>query len=113
MYREEREDNTIYKVVVNHEEQYSIWFADREPPLGWREVGKTGPKAECLAYIEEVWTDMRPLSLRKKMQEAARKPEAYQRDDLSSLNTQGLVLGVEHEISLNTGHQSSSRVGTG
>jgi MbtH protein len=68
---EEREDNTIYKVVVNHEEQYSIWFADREPPRGGREVGKTGPKAECLAYIKEVWTDMRPLSLRKKMTEPA------------------------------------------
>ena len=66
---EERQDNTIYKVVVNHEEQYSIWFAAREPPLGWKEVGKAGPKAECLAYIKEVWTDMRPLSLRKKMEE--------------------------------------------
>jgi MbtH protein len=64
---DETEDTRIYKVVVNHEEQYSIWFADREPPLGWREVAKTGPKAECLAYIKEVWTDMRPLSLRKKM----------------------------------------------
>jgi MbtH protein len=68
--REEQEDNPVYKVVVNHEEQYSIWFADREPPVVWREVGKTGPKAECLAYIKEVWTDMRPLSLRKKMAEA-------------------------------------------
>ena len=72
---EEQEDNTIYKVVVNHEEQYSIWFADRETPLGWREVGKTGPKAECLAYIKEVWTDMRPLSLRKKMEEAQKKKQ--------------------------------------
>jgi len=63
------EDNTIYKVVVNHEEQYSIWPADRENPLGWNDVGKSGTKAECLAYIEEVWTDMRPLSLRKKMAE--------------------------------------------
>lgn len=65
---EEQEDNRIYKAVVNHEEQYSIWFADRELPLGWREAGKSGTKAECLAYIEEVWTDMRPLSLRKKME---------------------------------------------
>lgn len=64
---EEREDTTIYKVVLNHEEQYSIWPADRENPLGWKDAGKVGPKAECLAYIEEVWTDMRPLSLRKKM----------------------------------------------
>jgi MbtH protein len=70
---EEKEDNTIYKVVVNHEEQYSIWPAERENPLGWRDAGKSGPKAECLAYIKEVWTDMRPLSLRKKMAEAARK----------------------------------------
>ena len=58
------------KVVVNHEEQYSIWPADRDPPLGWREAGKQGTKAECLAYIEEVWADMRPLSLRKKMDES-------------------------------------------
>ena len=54
---------------MNHEEQYSIWPAYRELPLGWREVGKEGLKDECLAYIEEVWTDMRPLSLRKAMEE--------------------------------------------
>jgi MbtH protein len=73
MERDEQEDTTIYKVVVNHEEQYSIWPADRENPLGWKDAGKSGPKAECLIYIKEVWTDMRPLSLRKKMEEAARK----------------------------------------
>jgi MbtH protein len=67
------EDNRPYKVVVNHEEQYSIWFADREAPAGWREVGKSGTKAECLAHIKEVWTDMRPLSLRKQMEEDAKK----------------------------------------
>ena len=59
------EDTTIYKVVVNHEEQYSIWPAERENPLGWRDAGKTGLKEECLEYIKDVWTDMRPLSLRK------------------------------------------------
>ncbi|HEY6392850.1 MAG TPA: MbtH family protein [Bryobacteraceae bacterium] len=68
---DEREDTTIYKVVVNHEDQYSIWPAHRENALGWRDAGKTGTKAECLAYIKEVWTDMRPLSLRKKMEEAS------------------------------------------
>jgi MbtH protein len=63
-----RDDKSIiYKVVVNGEEQYSIWFADRDLPPGWRKSGKEGPKEECLAYIEEVWTDMRPLSLRKAM----------------------------------------------
>ena len=70
---DEREDNTIYKVVMNHEEQYSIWPADRENALGWNDAGKTGTKAECLAYIEEVWTDMRPLSLRKQMEDAAKQ----------------------------------------
>lgn len=68
---EEKEDTTIYKVVMNHEEQYSIWPADRENPLGWTDEGKTGPKEECLAHINEVWTDMRPLSLRKQMAEHA------------------------------------------
>ena len=71
MRSEETEDNTIYKVVLNHEEQYSIWPADRENALGWNDAGKTGTKEECLAYIKEVWTDMRPLSLRKRMAEAA------------------------------------------
>ena len=65
------DDKTIYKVVVNHEEQYSIWAADRDLPAGWRDAGKQGTKAECLAHIKEVWTDMRPLSLRKKMEGAA------------------------------------------
>jgi MbtH protein len=75
MSLDEREDTTIYQVVVNHEEQYSIWPADRELPLGWQAAGKSGPKQECLAYIQEVWTDMRPLSLRKKMEEAGRQDE--------------------------------------
>ena len=65
---DEREDTTIYEVVMNDEEQYSIWPADRELPLGWHKAGKQGLKADCLAYIEEVWTDMRPKSLREKMQ---------------------------------------------
>ena len=73
-YDPDREDNTIYKVVMNHEEQYSIWPADRENPLGWQEVGKSGNKEECLAHIKEVWTDMRPLSLRKHMEEVAQRP---------------------------------------
>ena len=68
----ETEDPVIYKVVMNHEEQYSIWPVDRENPPGWNDVGKEGPKAECLEYIKEVWTDMRPLSLRRRMEEAAR-----------------------------------------
>jgi uncharacterized protein YbdZ (MbtH family) len=70
----EKEDTTIYKVVMNHEEQYSIWPDYKEIPNGWQHVGKTGLKAECLAYIKEVWTDMRPLSLRKKMEEYEKNP---------------------------------------
>ena len=70
---DEREDNTIYKVVVNHEEQYSIWPADRDNPVGWKDAGKMGPKADCLAFVKEVWTDMRPLSLRKAMEKQQAK----------------------------------------
>ena len=60
----ENDNATTYTVVVNDEEQYSIWAADREIPNGWREAGKTGTKQECLDHIEEVWTDMTPKSLR-------------------------------------------------
>lgn len=72
----EVEDSTIYKVVVNHEEQYSIWPERRENPRGWTSPGFTGSKADCLDYIESVWTDMRPLSLRKAMEERKAAPQA-------------------------------------
>jgi MbtH protein len=65
-----------YAVVVNHEEQYSIWPADRPLPAGWRQDGMTGTESECLAHIDRVWTDMRPLSLRLAMGEAANGAEA-------------------------------------
>jgi len=73
MESKEQDYQPRYKVVVNHEEQYSIWLAERDNPLGWRDADKSGTKEECLAYIEEVWTDMRPLSLRKKMEDTAQK----------------------------------------
>jgi MbtH protein len=63
-----READTGYKVVVNHEEQYSIWRESEDAPLGWREVGRSGTKEECLNFISGTWTDLRPLSLRKKME---------------------------------------------
>lgn len=69
MPQENYEDQLTYNVVMNHEEQYSIWPVEKEIPAGWKAVGKTGLKDECLAYIQEVWTDMRPLSLRKAMDE--------------------------------------------
>ena len=61
------ESAATHKVVVNDEEQYSIWPLDRENALGWHDAGKEGTEEECLAYVEEVWTDMRPKSLREKM----------------------------------------------
>jgi MbtH protein len=64
-------DEDLYRVVVNDEEQYSIWPLEKENAPGWRDAGKTGTKTECLAHIKEVWTDMRPKSLREKMD---RKP---------------------------------------
>jgi MbtH protein len=69
---DDQEDRTTYKVVLNHEEQYSIWPAERENAPGWRDAGHSGTKAECLAYIERVWTDMRPLSLRRHMESVER-----------------------------------------
>jgi MbtH protein len=71
----DNEDTTIYKVVVNHEEQYSIWPSYRENPMGWKDAGYSGKKPECLAYIKDVWTDMRPLSVRKKMANEAPRGE--------------------------------------
>lgn len=73
MNHDENEDKTIYKVVVNHEEQYSIWPEHRNNALGWRDAGKSGFKPECLEYIRTVWTDMRPLSLRQQMEKTAQE----------------------------------------
>jgi MbtH protein len=61
-------EDAVFNVVVNHEEQYSIWPDYKEIPQGWRAVGKRGSKRECLDHIDSVWTDMRPLSLRKFME---------------------------------------------
>jgi MbtH protein len=62
----EPDDTTVYKVVVNDEEQYSIWPAGKDNALGWKDAGKSGTREECLAHIRQVWTDMRPLSLRRR-----------------------------------------------
>jgi len=67
MNNADEQDQTVYKVVVNHEEQYSIWAIHKPNPPGWADVGKAGIKEDCLAYIKEVWTDMRPLSLRRRL----------------------------------------------
>jgi MbtH protein len=65
---DKRADDNVYDVVVNHEEQYSIWPSHRDLALGWNKVGKQGTKTECLDFIEEVWTDMRPLSVRRRVE---------------------------------------------
>jgi MbtH protein len=64
------DDDALYEVVVNHEEQYSIWPADRDVPPGWSKEGTRGTKSACLDRIEEVWTDMRPLSVRRRADRA-------------------------------------------
>jgi MbtH protein len=75
---DKEEDTREYQVLVNSEEQYSLWLAGQAIPNGWRQVGPTGQKQVCLDYVKEVWTDMRPLSVRKAMEkyqaeQAARK----------------------------------------
>ncbi|GAA2909486.1 MbtH family protein [Streptomyces mexicanus] len=67
---EQKTDDTVYRVVLNDEEQFSIWWADRPLPAGWYAEGTEGTREECLARIDTVWTDMRPLSLRRRMAEA-------------------------------------------
>jgi MbtH protein len=81
-FNDDEQDDTIYRVVVNHEEQYSIWPDFKEIPLGWTDCGRKGPKDECLAYIKDVWTDMRPLSLRRRMEaeETARASQGSKTD---------------------------------
>jgi MbtH protein len=69
---DESEDTRPYTVLVNDEEQYSLWLAELEVPPGWRAAGKTGSKQECLDYVRTVWTDMRPLSLRKAMEQSGK-----------------------------------------
>jgi uncharacterized protein YbdZ (MbtH family) len=71
MPADDQEDQTIYRVVINHEEQYSILPVNRTNPPGWTDCGVEGAKAVCLEYIESVWTDMRPLRLRRHMAQAA------------------------------------------
>ncbi|GAA1714132.1 MbtH family protein [Fodinicola feengrottensis] len=64
----DQESAVSWAVVVNDEDQYSIWRDDREPPAGWRRTGTSGPREQCLDHIREVWTDLRPLSLRQRME---------------------------------------------
>jgi MbtH protein len=73
-----------YKAVVNDEEQYSIWPDERDLPPGWREAGKIGTEDECLDYIEQVWTDMRPLTLRRSLE--ARRAESEPPDPSQGLS---------------------------
>jgi len=70
---EQSEDTRTYIVLVNDEEQYSLWLAELRVPAGWRAAGKSGTKQECLDYVNEVWTDMRPLSLRQAMDQPAKE----------------------------------------
>jgi uncharacterized protein YbdZ (MbtH family) len=85
----EAEDTATYKVVVNHEEQYAIWPEYKEISAGWRYADKAGGKDDCLAYIKEVWVDMRPLSLRQRMAETA--TSAPTRQQLDRAEPLGLV----------------------
>jgi MbtH protein len=61
------DDDIRYQVLRNDEDQYSLWQADHDVPAGWQPVGKQGTRDECSAYVDEAWTDMRPRSLRERM----------------------------------------------
>jgi MbtH protein len=70
---EDVEDTKTYRVVVNGEDQYSIWLADRDLPNGWSDAGKVGSRAECLAFVAETWTDMRPRTVREQLKNEQRE----------------------------------------
>ncbi len=93
-----------YLVVLNHEQQYSIWPAHRELPSGWQADGTSGTREQCLEHIGRVWTDMRPLSLRQQMDEWARnppaEPEALPTDDTPPLVTR--LSGEDHRVEVRT-----------
>lgn len=71
--KETPESSPLFKVVINTEEQYSIWPIDKDLPPGWTYTDVKGTKEQCLAYIEAVWKDMRPLSFRKLMAEQGKE----------------------------------------
>lgn len=73
------DDDREYVVVMNDEEQYSIWFSDREIPAGWHDQGVKGSKKHCLDHIEEVWTDIRPKSLRDWLAEQQKAQEGSEK----------------------------------
>lgn len=70
------DDKQQYQVLVNHEEQYSLWPTFKEIPIGWKQVGPIGKKQDCVDYVEKVWTDMRPLSVRRQLEKAAAERQA-------------------------------------
>lgn len=72
-----------YLVVISDEERYSIWPSYKEIPWGWRSSGFSGPKQVCLDHIAEVWTDMRPLSLRRAMDSENITPSTTQNSSLT------------------------------
>jgi MbtH protein len=89
------DETTIFTVIVNQEEQYCLWPKSKDIPDGWRSTGKVGPKPDCLQYVKEVWTDMRPLSLRRAVPEVAR-PQSEIKPAVGSLpkaDAQDLALG--------------------
>lgn len=96
-------DSLAYRVVKNQEEQYSIWPLGKDLPLGWVDAGFDGSKQSCLDHIEEVWTDMRPLSLRKQMDALAKEPPVKVTPDLATISGPSLVerlSAAEHDVRL-------------
>lgn len=103
--QDDEDDTTEYRVVVNHEEQYSIWPVDDELPAGWRAEGVSGSKEQCLAHIDQVWTDMRPLSLRLFLREQERLAAAGLLPDppIDAVDTEPLVARLsrgDHPVEL-------------
>jgi MbtH protein len=103
----EEEDTREYEVLVNGEEQYSLWLAGQAVPNGWRQVGPRGKKQVCLDYVKEVWTDMRPLSVRKAMEAHAKAQEEAKARQQAQAGTDGAATGAQTANAEATAHAAS------
>ena len=99
-----------YSVIVKHEEQYCIWPTEEDLPNGWKSVGKHGEKAECIDYIKTVWTDMRPLSLRRKRDEASKRPSVIVAEETVPPGKSLIdrLADVEHRVTVDIGDEKSA-----
>ena len=99
-----------YSVIVKHEKKYSIWSTDRDLPNGWKSAGKHGEKTECLDYIRTVWTELLPLSVRKRRDEASKRSSVgvAEKAEPPGEAQMDRLADVEHRVTVDIGDEKSA-----